>query len=167
MAEQYPLRVWINDEEYRLTVPAHRMLIDVLREDLDLIGTKRACDIGVCGSCTVLVDGTTVSACLTLALRADGRRVRTVEGLANGHALHPVQQAFMDHWGFQCGYCTPGMMLTAVELLRDDPAPSRDAVREALMGNLCRCTGYRKIVDAVMAAAESLRASGAETEPSG
>jgi carbon-monoxide dehydrogenase small subunit len=167
VAERYPLRVWVNDEEYRLTVPAHRMLLDVLREDLDLIGTKRACDIGVCGSCTVLVDEATVSACLTLAVRADGRRVRTVEGLANGDALHPVQQAFMDHWGFQCGYCTPGMMLTAVELLRDDPAPSRDAVREALMGNLCRCTGYRKIVDAVMAAAETLRGSGPRTEPSG
>jgi carbon-monoxide dehydrogenase small subunit len=161
------VRLRVNDEEYRLTVPAHRMLLDVLREDLDLTGTKRACDIGVCGSCTVLLDGATVSACLTLAVRADGRRVRTVEGLASGDALHPVQQAFMDQWGFQCGYCTPGMMLTAVELLRDDPAPSREVVREALMGNLCRCTGYRKIVDAVMAAAETLRGSAARTGPRG
>jgi carbon-monoxide dehydrogenase small subunit len=157
MAETYPLALRVNDEEHRLRVPAHRLLIDVLREDLELTGTKRACDIGVCGSCTVLVDGRSVSACLMLALRADGRHVRTVEGLADGDRLHPVQQAFLDHWGFQCGYCTPGMMLTTLELLAADPAPDRETVREALMGNLCRCTGYRKIVDSVLAAAEVLR----------
>ncbi len=160
MAERPPLRLWVNGEEHRLEVPAHRLLVDVLREDLGLTGTKRACDIGVCGSCTVLVDGVSVSACLMLALRADGCRVTTVEGLADGDRLHPVQRAFLEHWGFQCGYCTPGMMLTAVELLRHDPAPSRETVREALMGNLCRCTGYRKIVDAVVAAAEAVRAAG-------
>ena len=160
MAERYPLRLWVNDEEHRLEVPAHRLLIDVLREDVKLTGTKRACDIGVCGSCTVLVDGTSVSSCLMLALRADGKRVRTVEGLADGDRLHPVQRAFLDHWGLQCGYCTPGMMLTAVELLAHDPSPSRETVREALMGNLCRCTGYRKIVDSVVAAAEALRGAG-------
>ena len=159
MAERYPLRLRVNDEEHRVSVPAHRMLIDVLREDLHLTGTKRACDVGVCGSCTVLLDGTSVSACLTLALRADGRHVRTVEGLADGDALHPLQQAFLDEWGFQCGYCTPGMMLTAVELLRERPSPSREDVREALMGNLCRCTGYVKVVDAIMAAADALRAA--------
>ena len=160
MAERYPLRLWVNDEEHRLEVPAQRLLIDVLREDVKLTGTKRACDIGVCGSCTVLVDGTSVSSCLMLALRADGKRVRTVEGLADGDRLHPVQQAFLEHWGLQCGYCTPGMMLTAVELLAHDPSPSRETVREALMGNLCRCTGYRKIVDSVVAAAEALRGAG-------
>jgi carbon-monoxide dehydrogenase small subunit len=157
MAETYPLTLRVNDEEHRLSVPAHRLLIDVLREDLELTGTKRACDIGVCGSCTVLVDGRSVSACLMLALRAEGRDVRTVEGLADGDRLHPVQQAFLDHWGFQCGYCTPGMMLTTLELLEADPAPDREAVREALMGNLCRCTGYRKIVDSVLAAAAVMR----------
>ena len=147
----------MNGEEHRLLVPAHRVLLDVLRDELKLTGTKRACDIGVCGSCTVLVDGKSVSSCLMLALRAEGHRVLTVEGLAEGDRLHPVQQAFLDHWGFQCGYCTPGMLLTAVELLRAERAPSREAVREALVGNLCRCTGYRKIVDAVLAAAELMR----------
>ncbi len=157
MAERYPLALWVNGEEHRLEVPAHRLLLDVLREDLKLTGTKRACDIGVCGSCTVLLDGKSVSACLMLAVRADGRRVTTVEGLADGDRLHPLQQAFLDHWGFQCGYCTPGMLLTAVELLGTDPAPSAETVREALMGNLCRCTGYRKIVEAIQAGAAALR----------
>ncbi len=157
MAEQYPLQLTVNGEEHRLHVPAHRLLIDVLRDNLKLTGTKRACDIGVCGSCTVLLDGAAVSSCLMLALRADGRALTTVEGMADGERLHPVQRAFLDHWGFQCGYCTPGMMLTAVELLEHDPAPSADDVREALMGNLCRCTGYRKIVESVLAAAAQLR----------
>jgi carbon-monoxide dehydrogenase small subunit len=160
MPELYPLRVSVNGEEHHVHVPAHRLLIDLLRNDLKLTGTKRACDIGVCGSCTVLLDGKTVSSCLLLALRADGRRVLTVEGLAEGERLHPVQQAFLDHWGFQCGYCTPGMLLTAVELLEHDPAPSAETVREALMGNLCRCTGYRKIVESILVAAEQLRQAG-------
>jgi carbon-monoxide dehydrogenase small subunit len=160
VAERYPLHLRVNGEDHRLEVPAHRLLIDALREDLALTGTKRACDIGVCGSCTVLVDGRSASACLMLALRADGRDVVTVEGLAEGDRLHPVQQAFLDHWGFQCGYCTPGMLLTTVELLHHDPSPGAETVREALMGNLCRCTGYRKIVDAVLAAATALRRSG-------
>ena len=165
MPEQYPLQLTVNGEEHRLHVPAHRLLIDVLRNDLKLTGTKRACDIGVCGSCTVLVDGTTVSSCLMLALRAEGRPIVTVEGLAQGERLHPVQQAFLAHWGFQCGYCTPGMLLTAVELLAHDPAPSTHAVREALMGNLCRCTGYRQIVESVLAAAAQLRQAGGTDGP--
>jgi carbon-monoxide dehydrogenase small subunit len=155
--ERYPLHFWVNGEEQGLEVLAQRPLLDVLREDLKLKGTKRACDIGVCGSCTVLVDGKSVSACLMLALRVDGSQVLTVEGLAVGDRLHPLQQGFLDHWGFQCGYCTPGMLLTAVELLRENPAPSPATVREALMGNLCRCTGYRKIVDAILAGAAELR----------
>jgi aerobic carbon-monoxide dehydrogenase small subunit len=163
MTERYPITLHVNDEEHRLSVPAHRMLVDVLRDDLELTGTKRACDIGVCGSCTVLVDGRSVSACLMLAVRADGCHVVTVEGLADGDRLHEIQRAFLEQWGFQCGYCTPGMMLTTLELLRDDPAPDRETVRDALMGNLCRCTGYRKIVDAVLDAAAALRAGGSRT----
>jgi carbon-monoxide dehydrogenase small subunit len=158
--DHYPLQLTVNGEEHRLHVPAHRLLIDVLRNDLKLTGTKRACDIGVCGSCTVLVEGATVSSCLMLALRAEGRPIVTVEGLADGDRLHPVQRAFLEHWGFQCGYCTPGMLLTVVELLEHDREPSADTVREALMGNLCRCTGYTKIVESVLAAAAELRQAG-------
>ena len=151
------VRLSVNGDPCRVSVEPRKTLADTLREDLHLTGTHLGCEHGVCGSCTVLVDGTSVSSCLMLALRAEGRRVLTVEGLAEGDRLHPVQQAFLDHWGFQCGYCTPGMLLTAVELLRAEPAPSRESVREALVGNLCRCTGYRKIVDAVLAAAEVMR----------
>ena len=157
MPERYPLHFWVNGEEQWLAVPAHHVLLDVLRDDLKLKGTKRACDIGVCGACTVLVDGRSVSACLMLALRVDGSQVLTVEGLAGDDRMHPLQQAFLDQWGFQCGYCTPGMLLTALELLQRDPAPSPGTVRDALMGNLCRCTGYRKIVDAIQAGAAALR----------
>ncbi len=157
MNERYDLRLWVNGEEHALRVAADRFLVDVLRDDLKLTGTKRSCDIGVCGACTVLVDGKSVSACLMPALRADGRRVLTVEGLAEGDRLHPLQEAFLEHWGFQCGYCTPGMLLTALELLDATPDPTPDQVREALMGNLCRCTGYYKIVEAILAAARVMR----------
>jgi carbon-monoxide dehydrogenase small subunit len=151
------LHFWVNGEEQWLEVPAHGLLLDVLREDLKLKGTKRACDIGVCGACTVLVDDRSVSACLMLALRVEGSHILTVEGLAVDDRMHPLQQAFLEHWGFQCGYCTPGMLLTALELLQTDPMPSPATVREALMGNLCRCTGYRKIVDSILAGAAALR----------
>jgi carbon-monoxide dehydrogenase small subunit len=159
-AERYPLHFWVNGEEQWLEVRAHDLLLDVLREQLKLKGTKRACDIGVCGACTALVDGRSVSTCLMLALRVDGCQVLTVEGLAGDDRMHPLQQAFLDHWGFQCGYCTPGMLLTALELLQRDPAPSPATVREALTGNLCRCTGYQKIVESVLAGAAALRAPG-------
>jgi len=157
MPDRHALRLWINGEEHRLEVPAHRLLLDLLRDDLELKGTKRACDIGVCGSCTVLMNGKSVSACLMLALRADGSRILTVEGLAVGERLHPLQESFLERWGFQCGYCTPGMLLTAVEVLEHDPAPTAETIREALMGNLCRCTGYRKIVESILAGAAELR----------
>ena len=159
-AERYPLHFWVNGEEQWQEVRAHDLLLDVLREQLKLKGTKRACDVGVCGACTVLVDGRSVSTCLMLALRVDGCQVLTVEGLAGDDRMHPLQQAFLDYWGFQCGYCTPGMLLTALELLERDPAPTRATVREALTGNLCRCTGYQKIVEAVLAGAAALRAPG-------
>ncbi len=155
--ERHPLHFWVNGEEQWLEMPAHVLLLDVLREELKLKGTKRACDIGVCGACTVLVDGRSVSACLMLALRVDGRQVLTVEGLAGDQRMHPLQEAFLEHWGFQCGYCTPGMLMTALELLEGEPAPSEATVRDALMGNLCRCTGYRKIVDSILVAAAVLR----------
>jgi carbon-monoxide dehydrogenase small subunit len=157
LSERHPLHFWVNGEEQWLEVPAHLMLLDALREELKLKGTKRACDVGVCGACTVLVDGRSVSACLMLALRVDGRQVLTVEGLAADGRMHPLQEAFLEHWGFQCGYCTPGMLMTALELLERDPSCSPAAVREALMGNLCRCTGYRKIVESVLAGATALR----------
>ncbi|MBI4528264.1 MAG: (2Fe-2S)-binding protein [Deltaproteobacteria bacterium] len=157
MIERRPLHFWVNGEEYRLEIPIYRLLIDVLRDDLHLTGTKRSCDIGVCGSCTVLMDGKSVSACLMLAARIDGRRLLTIEGLQKDGRLHPVQQAFLNNWGLQCGYCTPGMVLTAVELLEINPDPTPEDVREELMGNLCRCTGYKKIVESVIAAAKQLR----------
>ena len=157
MTDRHRLHFWVNGEEQSLEVPAHVVLLDVLREDLKLKGTKRACDVGVCGACTVLVDGRSVSSCLMLALRVDGRQVLTVEGLAADGEMHPLQRAFLEHWGFQCGYCTPGMLMTALELLEREPAPSETTVREALMGNLCRCTGYRKIVDSILAGAAALR----------
>jgi carbon-monoxide dehydrogenase small subunit len=147
----------VNGEDYHLAVPPQRMLVDVLRDDLQLTGTKRSCDIGVCGACTVLLDGRTVSSCLLLAARADGARLTTIEGLATEGHLHPVQAAFLDCWGFQCGFCTPGMVLTTVELLDRDPEPSRESIVDALMGNLCRCTGYRKIIEAIEKAADSYR----------
>ena len=161
MSERRQLHFWVNGEEYWLEVPAHRLLIDLLRDDLHLTGTKRSCDIGVCGSCTVLMDGKSVSACLMLAAKIDGRQILTVEGLQTDGRLHPVQQAFLEHWGFQCGFCTPGMLLTAVEILEVHPDPSAEIVREELMGNLCRCTGYKKIVDSVLAAAKQTRGKAA------
>lgn len=157
MSEALPVRVNVNGEDYQLSVAPHRFLIDVLRDDLQLTGTKRSCDIGVCGACTVLLDGRTVSACLLLAVRADGRRVTTVEGLAADGQLHALQEAFLECWGFQCGFCTPGMLMTSVELIERDPDPSHEAIADALMGNLCRCTGYRKIIEAIDKAAQSLR----------
>jgi carbon-monoxide dehydrogenase small subunit len=141
----------VNRRPVSLEVPAHALLLDVLRERLGLLGAKRSCDIQVCGACTVLVDEAPVSACTFLAVEADGREVLTVEGLADGDRLHPVQQAFIDHGAVQCGFCTSGMLLSAVALLREDPAPTPERVVEYLRGNLCRCTGYRKLVEAIVA----------------
>ena len=147
----------VNGEARALTVPAHALLLDVLRDRLGLKGAKRSCDVQVCGACTVLVDGAPVSACTYLAVEADGREVLTVEGLGSEAALDPLQQAFVDHGAVQCGFCTPGMLMAATALLAEDPAPTRAAVIEHLRGNLCRCTGYGKIVDAVLAGARAGR----------
>ncbi len=153
MADAVGIELAVNGVARRLDIEPRETLAEVLRARLGLTGTKISCDAQVCGACTVLVDGLAVSACTYLAVDADGRAVRTVEGLAAGGALSPLQQAFIDKAAFQCGFCTAGMLMTATALLEDDPRPTREAVIHGLEGNLCRCTGYVSIVDAVLAAA--------------
>lgn len=145
----------VNGRRVRAAVPTHRTLLDFLREDLALTAAKRACDVQVCGACTVLVDGLPVSACTYLAFEISGKSVETCEGLARQGRLHPIQQAFVDAGALQCGYCTPGMIMITKALLADHPRPSVDEIKEYLHGNICRCTGYKKILDAVLAAAEA------------
>jgi aerobic-type carbon monoxide dehydrogenase small subunit (CoxS/CutS family) len=153
------LTLTVNGEARDVIVAAHKTLLEVLREDLNLTGTKHGCELGECGTCTVLVDGVPVLSCLALPVELQGREIKTVEGMAeNGH-LHPLQQAFAELGAAQCGYCTPGILLTAEALLDDTPMPTRDEVREALAGNLCRCTGYTKILDAVELAALRMHGS--------
>jgi aerobic carbon-monoxide dehydrogenase small subunit len=149
------VRVVVNGRERQLDVAPHALLLDVLRDDLDLKGAKRSCDTQVCGACTVLVDGLAVSACTYLAVEIDGRSVLTVEGLADGESLHPLQRAFLEAGAVQCGFCTSGMLLTARALLDEHATPTRDDVLHYLRGSLCRCTGYRKIVEAILAASEA------------
>jgi len=139
----------LNNREIQLDVPSDRRVVDLLREDLALTGTKEGCGAGECGACTILVNGESRLSCLMLAAQLEGCRVTTIEGLAPGDALHPVQEAFIEHGAVQCGFCTPGMVLAAVDLLRRNPDPDRPAIRRGLSGNLCRCTGYQKIIDAV------------------
>ena len=151
------IEVSVNGEKQEAEVPARRMLSDLLRDDLNLTGTKRGCETGVCGACTVLVDGRAVKSCLMLALQVRGREVTTIEGLrAEDGTLHPLQQAFVEHGGLQCGYCTPGFIMTATELLKRNPRPSAEEVRAGLNGNLCRCTGYNGIVESILAASEKM-----------
>lgn len=151
------IRVVVNGQYHEVEVPARRLLSDLLRDDLFLTGTKRGCETGVCGCCSVLLDGEVVKSCLALAIHADGHEITTVEGLASGEDLHPVQKAFIEHGGLQCGYCTPGMVMAAIAILNDNPDPSENEVRHGLSGNLCRCTGYVGIVESIMAAAEKMR----------
>jgi carbon-monoxide dehydrogenase small subunit len=151
--ELHDVRLSVNATTYQIRVPARRLLSDALRHDLGLTGTHVGCEHGVCGACTVLLDGEPVRGCLLLAIQLDGARITTVEGLADGERLHPLQQAFWDHHGLQCGFCTPGILLTAKALLDDNPHPTDAEIREAIAGNLCRCTGYHFIVQAIRAAA--------------
>jgi carbon-monoxide dehydrogenase small subunit len=143
----------VNEEAREALAPVHKTLLEVLREDLGLTGTKHGCELGECGTCTVLVDGEPVLSCLVLPVEVEGRRITTVEGMAQGGRLHPLQQAFAELGAAQCGYCTPGILLTATAFLAERPSPTRQEVKEALAGNLCRCTGYTKILDAVELAA--------------
>jgi carbon-monoxide dehydrogenase small subunit len=147
------IRLYVNGQLYEGTVEPRTSLADFLRDGLDLTGTHVGCEHGVCGACTVLLDGAPVRSCLLLAIQMDGARLTTVEGLADGERLHPLQQAFWDHHGLQCGFCTPGILLTAKALLDENPHPTDEQIREAISGNLCRCTGYHFIVDAIRAAA--------------
>lgn len=151
----------VNGRECEVIIEPHMLLIDVLRDSLGLTGTKYACGAGDCGACTVLLEGRPVLSCLTLAVTAKGKSILTIEGLAAGERLHPIQQAFVDQGAVQCGFCTPGMVLTAKALLDEIPEPSRDEIKTFIGGNLCRCTGYVRIVDAVEAAAAAMRKGGA------
>lgn len=147
----------VNGECYEVAVEPNRTLLEVLCEVLGLSGTKLGCNEGDCGACTVLLDGKAVCSCLTLAVEAQGKEIITIEGLASNGKLHPIQQAFIDHFAVQCGYCTPGMIISAKALLDENPDPTEDEVRRALQGNLCRCTGYVKIVEAVLAAKDKMK----------
>jgi carbon-monoxide dehydrogenase small subunit len=146
----------VNGKLYEAMIEPHATLLEVLRDPLELTGTKHGCGMGVCGACTVLVDGQPVLSCLTLAMAVKDKSIVTIEGLSEGNVLHPIQKAFVDHGAIQCGFCTPGMIMSAKALLDKNPVPTREAVRIALAGNLCRCTGYVKIVDAVLDAAEAM-----------
>jgi aerobic-type carbon monoxide dehydrogenase small subunit (CoxS/CutS family) len=153
---RYPVTLQVNETSYAIEIEADRTLLSVLRGELGLTGSKEGCDDSECGACMVLVDGQPVNSCSYLALQVEGRQVTTVEGLAAGTTLHPLQQAFLDHGGVQCGFCTPGMLISATALLATNPDPTDDEIRAGLSGNLCRCTGYVGIVAAVRSAAGEL-----------
>ena len=145
----YPLELTVNGKEYRIEVPARRTLVDMLRYDIGLTGTKEACSVGVCGACTVLIDGKTVASCITMAVQVDGAALTTIEGVAEEDKLHPLQESFVVNGGFQCGICTPGQILAAKSLLDINPTPTEQEIKEWMAGNLCRCTGYYQIVESI------------------
>ena len=152
-----PLSLRVNGELHEIVAPVHKTLLEVLREELDLTGTKHGCELGECGACAVLVDGESMLSCLALPVELHGREITTVEGLEQDGKLHPVQEGFWQEHGLQCGFCTPGMMMTSVALLKEKPNPSEDEIRLAISGNLCRCTGYMNIVKSIQYAAQKLR----------
>jgi carbon-monoxide dehydrogenase small subunit len=149
-----PLTMIVNGRRVTVQIESDELLVDVLRDRLDLIGTKIGCNEGECGACTVIMDGQAVLSCLIPAMRAQGRQVITIEGLSDGDTLHPLQQAFVEHGAVQCGYCTPGFIMSAKALLDENQHPSRDEIKEAIAGNLCRCTGYVKIMEAIESVAD-------------
>ena len=155
--EERAIHFTINGRQISLTIPVQRTLLEVIRDNIGLTGTKEGCDEGECGACTVLLDGVPIHSCCTLAVEADGRRVLTVEGLAQNNELHPIQQAFIDVGAVQCGFCTPGMLLSAKALLDENPVPCEAEIRTAIEGNICRCTGYDRIVLGILKAAEYLK----------
>ena len=150
------IRLTVNDEKYEVAVEPNQTLVETLRDELGLTGTKQGCGVGDCGSCTVIMDGKPVNSCLVLAVQANGKSILTIEGLETDQGLHPLQQAFVEKGAIQCGFCTPGMILTAKSLLDRNPNPVEAAIREAIAGNLCRCTGYQKIVEAIQSVREKV-----------
>ncbi len=159
-----PIRIFVNGEEYEVLVRPNELLVDVLRDRLDLTGTKEACGTGDCGACTVLVDGKPVNSCLTLAVEVSGKNILTIEGLARGGKLHPIQESFIEEGAVQCGFCTPGMILSAKALLDETPHPSEEEIKRGIAGNFCRCTGYKKIIKAIQTASLRLE-DGEERAP--
>jgi aerobic-type carbon monoxide dehydrogenase small subunit (CoxS/CutS family) len=155
----------VNGIRYERDVEPRLLLVDFLREELDLVGTHVGCEHGVCGTCTVLMNGESIRSCIAFAVQADGQELTTVEGLVGNGEMHPLQEAFWANQGLQCGYCTPGMLLRAREILAENPDPSREEVKEAIASNLCRCTGYAFIVDSILDAAKRMRASGDAAPP--
>ena len=147
--DPHQIKLTINGDTYEVSAPARRTLVDLIRYDIGLTGTKEACSVGVCGACTVMMDGRIVASCITLAVQADGADIQTIEGMGTPENLSPVQQAFIDCGGFQCGICTPGQIVAATALLNENARPTEDEIKEWLMGNLCRCTGYYQIIDSV------------------
>ena len=147
----------VNGKKHSVEVPVYRTLVDLLRYDLDLTGTKETCGVGVCGACTVIMNGEMIASCITLAVKADGSDIQTIEGVAQNNQLHPIQTAFINHGGFQCGACTPGQIIAAKALLDVNPQPNQEEIRDWMMGNLCRCTGYYQIVEAITKAMSESR----------
>jgi len=146
---KYKINLTVNGQDYELEVESDERLVDVLRERLNLTGTKTGCDVGVCGACTVIVDNMAVNSCLMLAVQADGKSITTIEGIADRDKLHPIQKAFVENGGIQCGFCSPGMIMSAKALLDENPNANEEEIKEAIAGNLCRCTGYIQIVDSI------------------
>ena len=155
--EMKEIKFVLNGPAYELKVSPWRTLLEMIREDLQLTGTKEGCGQGECGSCTVIMGGKTVNSCLVLAVEADGQEITTIEGLADGEALHPIQESFVSHAGMQCGFCTPGMIMSAKALLDKNASPSEKEIREGISGNFCRCTGYTKIIESISAAAVMMK----------